>query len=274
MTENLAPRPSNEEHRAKAVVKTGLIDAPKPEIFQVYCDLAKVITGFETASFSLYDGEIQCAISATGKDEFESGTQFERDKNNICSYVLLDTKPLLMEDIWLDETWRNHPKAMSKTGARGYAGFPVINRDNFALGTLCMTNSEPMVLSEKTIILVEKITENIALLLDVQAEQKEVTSQKIIDALAVFQGTDNKFTIDDFKMFLMLSTDFKLDPAGSERLVMSGLCHIGNYNSLQLTKKGIQLQVKMKLESKPMRKIKLSGDAAESLIDEMFASLN
>jgi len=57
-------------------------------------------------------------------------------------------------------------------------------------------------------------------------------------------------------------------------LVMSGLCHIGNYNSLQLTKKGIQLQVKMKLESKPMRKIKLSGDAAESLIDEMFASLN
>ena len=274
MTENLAPRPSNEEHRAKAVVKTGLIDAPKPEIFQVYCDLAKVITGFETASFSLYDGEIQCAISATGKDEFESGTQFERDKNNICSYVLLDTKPLLMEDIWLDETWRNHPKAMSKTGARGYAGFPVINRDNFALGTLCMTNSEPMALSEKTIILVEKITENIALLLDVQAEQKEITSQKIINALAVFQGTDNKFTIDDFKMFLMLSTDFKLDPAGSERLVMSGLCHIGNYNSLQLTKKGIQLQVKMKLESKPMRKIKLSGDAAESLIDEMFASLN
>jgi hypothetical protein len=274
MIENLAPRPSNEDQRAKAVVKTGLIDAPKPEIFQVYCDLAKAITGFETASFSLYDGEMQCAISATGKDEFESGAQFERDKNNICSYVLLDTKPLLMEDIWLDETWRNHPKAMSKTGARGYAGFPVINRDNFALGTLCMTNPEPMALSETTIILVEKITENIALLLDVQAEQKEVTSQKIIDALAVFQATDIKFTIDDFKMFLMLSADFKLDTVDSERLVTSGLCRIENYNSLRLTKKGIQLQIKMKLESKPMRKIKLSGDAAESLIDKMFASLN
>ena len=274
MTENLAPRPLNENQRAKAVVKTGLIDAPKPEIFQVYCDLAKAITGFKTASFSLFDGEMECAISATGKDDFESGAQFERDNNNICSYVLLDTKPLLMQDIWSDKTWKNHPKAISKTGARGYAGFPVINRNNFALGTLCMTNPEPMTLSAKTIILVEKITENIALLLDVQAEQKEVTSQKIIDALAVFQGTDIKFTINDFKMFLMLSADFKLDTAESERLVNSGLCRIENYNSLQLTKKGVQLQIKMNLESKPMKKIKLSGDAAENLIDEMFASLN
>ena len=37
---------------------------------------------------------------------------------------------------------------------------------------------------------------------------------------------------------------------------------------------GRQLQVNRKLESKPMRKIKLSGDAAENLIDEMFESLN
>ena len=36
MSVGLAPRPANEEMRARAVVKTGLIDAPNPEIFQVY----------------------------------------------------------------------------------------------------------------------------------------------------------------------------------------------------------------------------------------------
>ena len=39
MSVGLAPRPANEEQRVKAVVKTGLIDAPNPELFQVYCDL-------------------------------------------------------------------------------------------------------------------------------------------------------------------------------------------------------------------------------------------
>ena len=53
MNMGLAPRPDNEELRAQTVMKTGLIDAPNPDLFQIYCDLAKDITGFETASFSL-----------------------------------------------------------------------------------------------------------------------------------------------------------------------------------------------------------------------------
>ena len=35
MSVGLAPRPSNEEQRVKAVVKTGLIDNPNPELFHV-----------------------------------------------------------------------------------------------------------------------------------------------------------------------------------------------------------------------------------------------
>ena len=49
MAVGLAPRPANEEQRVKAVVKTGLIDAPNPDLFQVYCDLAKDITGYGNA---------------------------------------------------------------------------------------------------------------------------------------------------------------------------------------------------------------------------------
>ena len=67
MNMGLAPRPANEELRAQTVVKTGLIDAPNPDLFQIYCDLAKDITGFETATFSLYDGEMKCSIAEAGQ---------------------------------------------------------------------------------------------------------------------------------------------------------------------------------------------------------------
>ena len=105
MNMGLAPRPENEELRAQTVIKTGLIDAPNPDLFQIYSDLAKDITGFETASFSLYDGEMKCSIASAGDDEFVSGTKSERHEFNVCSYVLLDTEPRLMEDMAKDPTW-------------------------------------------------------------------------------------------------------------------------------------------------------------------------
>ncbi len=274
MVVSLAPRPTNEEFRAKAVVKTGLIDAPKPEIFQVYCDLAKEITGFKSATFSLYDGDIQCAISATGKDDFEVGAKSDRDQYNICSYVLLDVEPLIMEDIWADPDWKNHPKAKDGTGSRGYAGFPVINRDNYALGTLCMTNPEPRALSKEKILLIKKITENMAHLIDIQADQQEITSQKMLEAVSVFKKEDESFSLEDFKIFLALNSDIRTDISNSKRLIKNNICEEGQDKNLIITPKGAQLRAKMKLEARPMKRIKLSGGEADILIDQMFANLN
>ena len=39
---DFATRPENEERRAQAVVKTGLIDAPNADLFQIYCDLSLI----------------------------------------------------------------------------------------------------------------------------------------------------------------------------------------------------------------------------------------
>ena len=99
-----------------------------------------LITGFETATFSLYDGEMQCSIAGAGREDFTPGSKTERGELNVCSYVLLDTEPLLMEDMLKDPTWQDHPNLAGLDKGPGYAGFPVINSENFALGTLCMMN--------------------------------------------------------------------------------------------------------------------------------------
>lgn len=274
MSLGLAPRPANEEMRARAVIKTGLIDAPSPEIFQVYCDLAKDITGFEEAQFSLYDGEMSCGIANAGTADFEPGEKGLRHENSICSYVLLETEPLIMEDISKDPIWKNHPKVLDGTGTLGYAGFPVINKDNFALGTLCMFNKRPKSLTKYQIELIRKITTNIALLLDGQIEQKEVTSQKILEALVVFQTSNKNLDLDDFKLFLSMSADLPIDKIEAENLSRNHLCTVSQKGKVSLSSEGRQLLMDMKLESRPMKKVKIQGDAAEDLIDEMFASLN
>ena len=39
------------------------------DLFQIYCDLAKDLTGYEQAKFSLFDGEAQCSMGAAGVDD-------------------------------------------------------------------------------------------------------------------------------------------------------------------------------------------------------------
>ena len=190
MSLELAPRPFNEEIRAKTVISTGLIDSPEPELFQIYSDLAKDVSGFDKASFSLYDLDFQCPISSTGYEEDRNGQKYARDSLNVCSYVILDSEPLLIGDMSKHPTWKSHPRILDGSGTLGYAGFPVINKDNYALGTLCMLNKTPKSLDTNQVDLLKKITANIALLLDLRIEQKEITSEKILNSLINFRKYD------------------------------------------------------------------------------------
>ena len=146
---SMATMPHNEERRAQAVVKTGLIDAPNSDLFQIYCDLARDLTGFEQAKFSLFDGESQCSMAGSGVDDnYEVGALHDRSKWNVCSYVLLDTEPLIVEDFYKDPDWSEHPYIKSGDAPHSYAGFPVVNKDNYVLGTLCLFNTDPKKISE------------------------------------------------------------------------------------------------------------------------------
>tara|TARA_B100001057_G_C22832531_1_gene943927 strand:+ start:218 stop:1045 length:828 start_codon:yes stop_codon:yes gene_type:complete len=275
MSTKLAPRPANEDQRVKAVIKTGLIDAPDNTAFQVYCELAKDITGFEYASFSLFDADMQCKIAKVGGDDEKPGSKGLRHENNICSYVLLDTEPLLMKDMSKDPVWKSHPEFLNGTAEwYGYAGFPVTNKDNFALGTLCMMNRTPKALNENQISLIKKITSNIALLIDSQVAQKEVTSQKILEALISFQKYDESLNINDFKMFISIISDVAVDQNQANNLIQKSLCKLDSKGNVTMSSNGLELQSLMKLEVKEMKKIKIAGEAAQSLIDEMFSTIN
>jgi len=274
MTTKLAPRPANEDQRVKAVIKTGLIDAPDNTAFQVYCELAKDITGFEYASFSLFDADMQCSIAKVGGDDEKPGSKGLRHENNICSYVLLDTEPLLMKDMSKDPIWKNHPEFLKGTAEwYGYAGFPVTNKDNFALGTLCLMNRTPKALNANQISLVKKITSNIALLIDSQVAQKEITSQKILEALISFQKYDENLSINDFKMFISIISDVSIDKAQAFNLIQNGVCKLDSKGNVIMSSKGLELQSSMKLDVKPMKKIKIAGEAAQSLIDDMLSTI-
>lgn len=270
MTVELAPRPANEDRRAQAVVKTGMLEHDQGDLFQIYCDLAKDITGFDTATFSLFDADYQCHIAAAGRETEEKTF---RHVHNICSYVLLSPEPLMAPDISKSEQFKDFPNIKISGVNKGYAGFPVINKDNYALGSLCMIHDTPKAMSEDKIELVKKITINMAHQLDMQTEQRELTAQKMLRALDIFAENNSDFAFDDFRDFIRLCCDFEIEVGDSERLKALGLVDIAETGKASLSSQGRNLQFDMGLQTKMMNKIKITGDQANIMLDDMLSQI-
>jgi hypothetical protein len=270
MTVELAPRPENEERRAQAVVKTGMLDNDQGDLFQIYCDLAKDITGFDTATFSLFDADYQCHIAAAGR---ETEDKTVRHVHNVCSYVLLSPEPLMAADLSKSEQFKDFPNIKINGVNKGYAGFPVINKDNYALGSLCMVHDTAKTMNDEKIELVKKITVNMAHQLDMQTEQRELTSQKMLKALDIFAENNPDCAFGDFKHFIRLCCDFEIDTDDGARLKASGLAEPTETGRMGLSSQGRNLQFEMGLQTKVMNKIKITGDQANIMLDDMLSQI-
>ena len=94
-----APTPINENRRAQAVEKTGIIGTDQIYLFDIYVEIAKDISGYDAGSFSLYDSKNQCMISEIGKQEPREIHRKADKAASICSYVLLEKNPLIVFDL-------------------------------------------------------------------------------------------------------------------------------------------------------------------------------
>lgn len=265
MSIQLAPRPKNEDRRLVAVKRTGIIDSDQSENFSVFCELAKEITNFDYIAFSLFDENYQCKISTTNGTDNEKS---ERTEFNVCSYVLLSSEPTLIPDVSKHERWMHHPAVLSGEGYLGYAGFPVINKDNYALGTFCLLNSEPAALTEHQVKLIKGIAERIAHQIDIQTNQRETTVDAVQSALKAFASISSVDKLSFFNNFLSICAGKTLPPDDMKNLEEMGLI-----NHFELTNKGKEILKQMKLQPKVMKKKIVSSKDQPQFLDDLLGEL-
>ena len=269
MSTTLAPRPQNEDRRVVAVKRTGIIDGEQTDNFSVFCDIAKELTGFDYVSFSLFDENFQCNIANTDGVEEEKGVRHEF---NICSYVLLSSEPTLIPDLSEHEKWKTHPSLQEEDRWLGYAGFPVINKDNYALGTFCLLNKEPLKLNDNQITLLKGICERIAHQIDIQTEQKEITAETVQIALKSFKNIANSDNSSDLSDFLSLCSGKPISEASFSNLVKLDLAKNEN-GEMVLNEAGKSLQRKMKLQPRVMKKSIIKAQNKPTFLDELLGEL-
>ena len=267
-----APTPINENRRAQATEKTGIIGTDQVYLFDIYLEIAKDISGYEGGSFSLYDSKDQCTISEIGKPG-EKELHRKGDKAaSICSYVLLEKNPLIVFDLKKHDIFKYHQAATSGI-CHSYCGFPVRNKDGYALGTFCMLNfTEVKEISSEKIELIEKLVSRLALQIDTQTEQKEITSQKISKSIDIFIDSHSEFQINDYKNFIDICSGLSIPKDNAVNLIKIGLCELKN-NNVVLSSNGYKLQEKMNIFTKVHNQLKIEGTEANTLIDNALDKL-
>ena len=131
-------RPRDEERRLAALHEYRVLDTGSERVFDDYTALAAHICEVPMAMISLVDETRQWFKSKLGIRRRHTPRDI-----SFCAHTILQTNPLIVPDAAKDPRFAQSPLVTKPPHVRFYAGFPLINPDGYALGTLCAVDRRP-----------------------------------------------------------------------------------------------------------------------------------
>jgi GAF domain-containing protein len=137
--------PANEAERQTALDRTGLLRPGRIQDLDDIVELAAMICGVPVALVSLVDHDRQFFKAAVGLEPEETprGISF-------CGHAILGPDLFVVADASLDDRFADNPLVTGPPHIRFYAGVPLLVDDQHAVGTLCIIDSKPRVLDERS----------------------------------------------------------------------------------------------------------------------------
>ena len=127
---------SSEENRLSALQQLRLLDTPASESFDRITRMASQIFNLPIAAVSLTDRDRQWFKSRVGVDH----CSIPRDKAP-CAEVAETAKFLVIPDFAENPLYAD--STLGRSGIRFYAGAPLVTRDGYGVGSLCVLGTEP-----------------------------------------------------------------------------------------------------------------------------------
>jgi EAL domain-containing protein (putative c-di-GMP-specific phosphodiesterase class I)/GGDEF domain-containing protein len=129
-------RDHHEDARLDALHQLKLLDTPPSEGFDRITRMASQIFGLPVAAISLTDRDRQWFKSRVGV-----GHDSIPRETAPCAQVAESSQLIVIEDFQADPCYAN--SVLGRSGTRFYAGAPLVTRDGFGLGSLCVLGTEP-----------------------------------------------------------------------------------------------------------------------------------
>jgi GAF domain-containing protein len=133
---------ARDPERVSALEATGLLDSDIDPVFDRHARLAAQVLNAPVALVSLVDADRQFFKSCLGLPEPWASQRGTPLSHSFCQHAVANREPLVVDDAREHAVLRDNP-AIHDMGVVAYAGIPLIDAAGNALGTLCVTDSQP-----------------------------------------------------------------------------------------------------------------------------------
>jgi GAF domain-containing protein len=144
-------QPSNETERLCTLYKLGLLDTPPEERFDFITAKVKKYFGVKYALLSLIDKNRQWFKSKQGIETIET----HRDVS-FCGHAINYSGVFYVANALEDERFFDNPLVIGEPYIRFYAGIPLIISDEYAIGTLCLIDDKPRILTDADLTMLQE----------------------------------------------------------------------------------------------------------------------
>lgn len=165
-----AALPENEKDRLKALAAYNLLDTPTEEIYDDVTRMASEICRTPISSISLVDADRQWPKSVLGLKGGDSSRE-----HSFCAHAILEPQEIfIVPDARLDPRFSDNPFTTGTPSVVFYAGVPLTNDDGYALGSLCVIDSRPRILTENQLLSLKSL----ARLVNTHFELRKVKAER------------------------------------------------------------------------------------------------
>ncbi len=133
-----APLAANEKKRLEVLWQYDILDTLPEQAFDDLTELAACICEAPIALITLIDENRQWFKSTYGISVSETSRNI-----SFCAHAILGDSLLVVHDAMADIRFADNPLVKCKPNIRFYAGAPLITKDGYMLGTICVLDQVP-----------------------------------------------------------------------------------------------------------------------------------
>ena len=169
------PRPDNEAERLAALYRYGVLDTAADADFDLLAEIAAQLCGAPFAFISFVDADRVWYKASVGK----KATQTPRDLD-YCSWAILEDVLLSIPDLRQDHRTACIPLTAGPPFYQMYNGANLVTSDGMRIGTLCVLDTKPAVLSDACKNLLVRLARQVVALMDLRLRDREMAEALVM----------------------------------------------------------------------------------------------
>lgn len=189
----LPPKPANETERLALLEQLAVLDTSEEASFDELAAMAAEMTDSPIALVSLVSGHRQWFKAHYGLAQRETSRSVA-----FCAHAINGDDLFVVEDAGTDPRFAASPLVRGEPHIRFYAGMPLVMPGGEALGTLCVIDRKPRVLTERQKNALRTLARNVVTEFDLRLRvftlEREVARRQNAEALALQLATRDALT--------------------------------------------------------------------------------